>query len=208
MLIALLCILGFVFYVMNPDERVRVLRPVRAFGSAAGRTVVRAIAAGHVWVRAVRAHRPWAMATVAAAAALLVIALISQASLRHLADVRPEIERLIAAEARTVRAYDAAVAQFKLGALPAEALAQTINRRIVPELQAVRLRLMSLGDVPEAHAAVLSRAREYVRLRDESWRLRSQALQQRNMTALRKADTAERASLAAFAAVVAASRSL
>jgi hypothetical protein len=159
-------------------------------------------------VRAVGARERPALAALAGGVALAVVVAISQTSLRQLADVRPEIERLIAAEERTVRAYEAAVSQFKLGALSAEALAETINRRITPELQALRLRLMSIGDVREEHADVLSRAKEYVRLRDESWRLRSQALRQRSMGALKHADTAERTSRVAFEAVVEASKSL
>ena len=44
----------------------------------------------------------------------------------------------------------------------------------------------------------LASAEEYLRLRDESWRLRAAALHKSSMPALRKAETAERASLQAF----------
>jgi hypothetical protein len=60
------------------------------------------------------------------------------------------------------------------------------------------MRLMSISRVRGEQAVLLTKAKEYVQLRDESWRLRADALKRRNMAALRKADNAERASLAAL----------
>ena len=88
--------------------------------------------------------------------------------------------------------------QFKLGTLSAEALAQTIERKITPELAAAQARLKTLGRVPPEHQPLLASAEEYLRLRDESWRLRAAALHKSSMSALRKAEGAERASLEAF----------
>jgi hypothetical protein len=101
-------------------------------------------------------------------------------------------------EDRTSRAYKAAVDQFKLGAMTAEALAQVINRTIMPELQAARSRLKALAGVPPEHQPLVAHADEYLRLRDESWRLRADGLHQANMLTLRKAESAERQSLEAF----------
>ena len=88
--------------------------------------------------------------------------------------------------------------QFKLGTVNAEALAQVIERKITPELQAMQARFKDLGRVPPEHQPLLANAEEYLRLRDESWRLRAAALHKSSMPALRKAETAERASLKAF----------
>ena len=62
----------------------------------------------------------------------------------------------------------------------------------------MQARLKTLGRVPPEHQPLLASAEEYLRLRDESWRLRAAALHKSSMPALRKAETAERASLQAF----------
>ena len=131
-------------------------------------------------------------------AVTVVVAVASAVPLRGLADVRPEISRVIEVEGSTTSAYQTAVKQFKLGTLSAEALAQTIERTITPELQAAQARLKTLGRVPPEHQPLLASAEEYLRLRDESWRLRAAALHKSSMSALRKAEGAERASLEAF----------
>jgi membrane associated rhomboid family serine protease len=128
----------------------------------------------------------------------VIVAVASAVPLRGVTDVRPEISRLIAVEQRTASTYQSAVRQFKLGTLNAEALAQVIERKITPELHAMQARLKTLGRVPPEHQPLVASAEEYLRLRDESWRLRAAALHKSSMPALRKAETAERASLQAF----------
>jgi hypothetical protein len=198
MLVFLLVLGGFIYYIMTPEERLRVGRPMKAVAIFAARHGARAAVA---YVRAVRARKRWALGMPAAAAAIAIIILVSQTHMRQFIDVRPEVEHLVAAETRMSGTYAPAVEQFKLGAMSAEALAQLINRSIKPELQAARARLMAIDRVRAGHATLLTKAKEYVQLRDESWRLRAEALRKRNMTALRKADHAERASLAALSAL-------
>jgi hypothetical protein len=120
-------------------------------------------------------------------------------------DVRPEIERLVATEERTAGIYDRAVNQFRIGAMSAKALAQIIDRSIVPELRAARVRLDAVTGVPAQHQPLMASAEEYLRLRDESWRIRSEALHKASMGALKTADRTERASLEAFEKVKTAS---
>ena len=193
-----LIIVAFVLYVMNTEERARALRPL-ATGFRYGLWL-----AGHAAValrrfaRAVRARRPWALTVLGTSSAVVIVLLTHQLTLRTFTDVTPEIERLIAIEDRTARAYDAAVGQFKLGAISSEALVRMIERNVVPELQAVALRLKSLDRVAAEHKSLVARAEEYLQLRRESWRLRAEALQKRNMKTLKKADRLERASLEAF----------
>jgi hypothetical protein len=131
-------------------------------------------------------------------AVTLVVAVVSAVPLRGMADVRPEISRVLAVEESTASLYRGAVAQFKLGAVSADALAQVIERKITPELHAVQARLKTLGRVPPEHQPLVANAEEYLKLRDESWRLRAAALHKSSMPALRKAETAERASLEAL----------
>jgi membrane associated rhomboid family serine protease len=131
-------------------------------------------------------------------AVTIAVAIASAVPLRGVTDVRPEISRIIEVEASTVGVYQTAVKQFKLGAVNAEALAQLIERKITPQLQAMQARFKTLGRVPPEHQPLVANAEEYLRLRDESWRLRAAALHKSSMTALRKAESAERASLQAF----------
>jgi hypothetical protein len=131
-------------------------------------------------------------------ATTLVMVLIGSVALRGITDVRPELERLAATEERTATIYEKAVAQFKIGALSAKALAQVIDRSIVPELRAARARIEAITGVPRQHQTLIASAEEYLRLRDQSWRIRSEALHKASMGALRDADRIERDSLEAL----------
>jgi rhomboid protease GluP len=152
----------------------------------------------------ISARKPPVRRLAAAVGAVLVIAVMYALPLRGVADVRPEVERILAIEKRTAQAYQTAVDQFRLGAIPAERLAQLIDRTIVPELRAARARIAALTGVPARHRPVMAATEEYLRLRDECWRLRAEGLNRHNMLTLRHADSAERASLDAFEKVKAA----
>src|SRR4029079_13129380 len=52
--------------------------------------------------------------------------------------------------------------------------------------------------VPREQAPLVAAASEYCKLREESWRRRSEALHKRNMKMLRDAELSERAALDAF----------
>jgi membrane associated rhomboid family serine protease len=159
---------------------------------------------GAVLTRGVSASTPPVPRVALTMAVTVMVAVASAVPLRGLADVRPEISRVIAVEEGTTSAYQKAVKQFKLGTLNAEALAQIIERTITPELRAMQARLKTLGRVPPEHQPLVASAEEYLRLRDESWRLRAAALHKSSMAALRKAETAERTSLEAFERIRAA----
>ena len=120
------------------------------------------------------AHRLLGAVT-AATAALVVAAAIP---LRGIADIEPEIARVLEIEKRTVPEYRAAEARSmksRTGAT-ATALADLIDAKIMPELQAERDRLAALRGVPREQQHLIADADEYVRLRSESWRLRAQGL--------------------------------
>ena len=132
--------------------------------------------------------------TVAATAAIVVVLV---APLRGLDDVNAEIAEVIAVEDRTAHDYDAVLERANEGR-------STIRDRIVlidqirPQLQAQRERLESFHNVPREHQSLVVRAIEYLKTRDESWRLRQQALRTSNLQMLRQADTVERTSLDTF----------
>jgi hypothetical protein len=110
---------------------------------------------------------------IAAAAGAFVVAIA--VPVRGIADVKPEIERVVALEARTAGAYRATYERYSHGRITAEALARQIDA-IVPDLQAEDERLRSLDGVPQEHQGLVADAEEYLRLRIESWRLRAKAL--------------------------------
>jgi membrane associated rhomboid family serine protease len=112
----------------------------------------------------------------AAVAAAMVMAVVSAMPLRNIADVAPEITRVVATEERTATTFQAAFAAFKKGRISAEALAQLAERKILPELQAVDARLTALRNVPPEDQPLVDSAREYLRLRTKAWRVRADAI--------------------------------
>ena len=166
---------------------------------AAGRTglLVGAVIGG-ILSREIGERQPPPLRVGAVAAVAMIVAAVSAMPLRGITDVRPEMRRIVDIEGRTAHDYDLAATQFRLGAVNAKALAQLIDGKILPELRQARTRVKALVGVPPEHQPLVASAEEYLRLRDESWRLRSEALRKANMNTLRTADRAERDSLDAF----------
>src|SRR5260221_1632788 len=113
---------------------------------------------------------------VAIASAALVVALAFP--LRGIADVRPEIARIVELEDRTAGAYQTTYEKYVHGKVTGESLAQQIDRTILPDLQEEDGRVKALQRVPPEHQQLVADAEEYLRLRIESWRLRARALRQ------------------------------
>jgi hypothetical protein len=195
LIVALLVIAGFAFYVMTGEERDRVMRPVGVF---LHRAAILCLAGLRRLVIALLARNRWAFGGLAAAGVLVLAVGMHARHLQTFTDIRPELTRVVTIEEKTTQTYDAAVQQFKLGAMSADALSRVIRRRVLPELSGTRLRLKSLDRVPSAHQHQLAEADEYLQLRCESWRLRAEALEKRSMTALKKADQATLVSMKAF----------
>jgi hypothetical protein len=105
-----------------------------------------------------------------------VVVLASAITLRNIADVKPEIARVLAIEERTAAAYQSGSDAFRKGRLSADGLAQLAERTIVPELQAADARLKALTNVPPEHQPLVADAREYLRLRSAAWRAHAEAL--------------------------------
>jgi membrane associated rhomboid family serine protease len=135
-----------------------------------------------------------AMLTAATASIAIAVAL----PLRGVTDFRPQIAQIGAIEAQTTTAYDAAVAEFKLGRLPAKRLAQVIDRTILPELRSLKKRLAEVKGVPREQAPLVEAADTYLALREQSWRRRAEGLLRSNLGMLREAERTERAALEAF----------
>ena len=105
-------------------------------------------------------------------AAIAATALVAYAiPMRGIADVRPDISRIIALEDETAGTYESALERVNKGTMTADALAQFIDKKIVPELEAADAHLRSIRGVPPEHRQLVANADEYLQLRATSWRL-------------------------------------
>jgi hypothetical protein len=153
---------------------------------------------GLVVARGVGREKPAAGRAAWVMAAASVIVVLAAVPLVGIIDFRPEVARITAVEERTASAYDNAVANFRLGRIPAKGLIQLIDRTIIPELEAVRARVAGLRGVPQEQVPLVAAAQEYVQLRQASWRRRAEGLLKSNTNILRDAEVTERAALDAF----------
>jgi membrane associated rhomboid family serine protease len=153
---------------------------------------------GLVLARGVAQAKPPVRRLSFASAAALVLTIAAAVPVRGIADVRPELARVVEVEGKTAGAYQTAVDRFRKGRMSADALADVIDKTIVPELKTMRTRLAEVNGVPDQHQPLVAAADEYLKLRDESWRQRSAALRKSSLPGLREADKTERASLEAF----------
>jgi len=131
-------------------------------------------------------------------AATVAIVVASAVPLRGLVDVRPEIARIVASEDRMASTYEEQIKRFRNGKITADALAALIDRTMIPELQGSRARLKALDRVPQEHQPIVASADEYLRIREESWRVRAEGLRKSNMRKLGQAERVERVSLEAL----------
>jgi hypothetical protein len=131
---------------------------------------------GFLLATGARDHRPKlrriAILAIDTAALVAVLAV----PLRGMTDARPVVARVLEIEARTANAYDAAVAKFTTGKIPLATLVQMIDFGIRPELQEAAADLREVQRVPREQEPLVAAASEYLRLRTDSWRLRSDAL--------------------------------
>jgi membrane associated rhomboid family serine protease len=138
-----------------------------------------------------------AMATIVAVVGLYAATVLHRPP-NDAVNVRSEIERVIAVERRTADLYEKEVDRFRKGRSTVAALTQVIEKAIVPELHAEVVRLRALQDVPPEDQSLVGAAEKFLKLRDESWRLRAAALRTSDLPGLRKADIKEEASHEAF----------
>jgi len=133
--------------------------------------------------------------------ATVAIVVVLAAPLRGLADVRAEVARVKTSEERTARSYDEAIDRFKRGRMNAQELAKLADT-IVSEMQSLQTELASLDNVPTEHWPMLTKASEYLALRQTSWRLRAEGLRAGRPQTLQQADAAEHSALEALAGAV------
>jgi len=120
---------------------------------------------------------------VVATAATVVIASVE---IGNIADVKPELARVLELEHSTSATYDAGVDELKKGRISAAAVAELAEGTIVSELQEADGRLKALTNVPPEHQSAVADAREYLRLRSASWRARGIAIRRTHADVPRK----------------------
>lgn len=145
------------------------------------------LVSGTVLTKRVHLSTPPARRVAAVMAGAAALAVVLGVPLRGLTDIRPDIAGLVALEDRTAAAYNNAVERFRKGRVNAEALAELIGRAIVPQLEATEAHFNAIDRVPAVHQPLLADAREYLRLRTESWRLRADGLRKAPGTSGRQA---------------------
>jgi rhomboid protease GluP len=162
--------------------------------------VVVGLVSGLILAARVSAQKPPVRRVCATMAATIGLTVVFAAPLRGIADVTAEMARVIDLEARTAGAYDAQVERFRKGRLTADALAQ-IAEGIWAEFSATRANLAALTGVPIAQQHLVVDASQYLRLREESWRLRVEGLRAGRMQTLQHAGHVESEALRVFAKV-------
>jgi rhomboid protease GluP len=136
------------------------------------------------------AHKPPVPRLCMSMAATLAIIVIFAAPLRGMADVTREMARVIELETRTAAVYDAEVVQFRRGRHTAEKLADIANA-IAADVRAAQESLSALANVPPEHQPMVDDAMAFLRLREESWRLRVEGLRAGRMQTLQRAERVE-----------------
>ena len=137
-------------------------------------------------------RRVWA--TVGATAGIVILL---GAPLRGLDDASADVAAVIAVEGRTAHEYDAELERANDGRSSMRERIVLIDQ-IRPQLQALRARLESFDKVAREQQPLVASAIEFLKTRDESWRLRKEALRKSNLQILRQADSVERTSIDEF----------
>jgi len=156
------------------------------------------LAAGMVLARDVGERTPELRPIGLVMAVALVLCVAVARPVAGIVDVRPEIAKVVAIEETTAAQYRKAVDQFRRGTIKIEALSEMINTTIRPQLSSARQRVSTLDSALRSHREVVRHADEFLRLREESWRLRAEGLKKVSTAGLRDADRAEAASNDAF----------
>ncbi len=139
------------------------------------------------------APRPYAIGIAVSTAIGLAIAM----PLRGIVDVRSDLVELVANDDRETTVFRLRLDEFSKRRVPIDRrlLATLIERTFVPHLADARVHIDGLHATLTDQQRLMAAAAEYIRLREESWRLRVEGLRGGKMEVLREADRVEQASL-------------
>ena len=155
---------------------------------------------GLVVSRGVNTRRTPNVRMAATVATMSCIAIVTAVPLRGITDARRDIAAVVETERNTASAFRTALEDYTAGRMTDQALADVIDRVIVPEIRYVseRLSLVDRTTVPQDQLPLVTQAEQYLMLRAESWALRANALRSGKMSILWIADKKEAQSLEAF----------
>jgi membrane associated rhomboid family serine protease len=162
--------------------------------------------AGMILIAGATYRRPAMQRVFATVGATAGIVILLVAPLRGLDDARADVAAVIAVEGRTSQEYDAEIERANDGRSSMRERIVLIDQ-IRPQLQALRARLESFDRVAREQQPLVASAIEFLKTRDESWRLRKEALRKSNLQILRQADSVERISIDRFRKLKAAATS-
>jgi membrane associated rhomboid family serine protease len=124
-------------------------------------------------------------------AAASVLAIVAAVPLQGITDARPDVDRMRATDERTAALFRTAARQLALGRTNEKSLIELIEREIIPTLEREQAPLVATRIVPEDQKPLVAAAREYLRLRLESWHMRATAFRKGSLAMLRQADARE-----------------
>jgi rhomboid protease GluP len=126
----------------------------------------------------------------AAVAVVGAIALtLAACALPHgLPDIDREMQHFADVEKRCLNVYRTLVEQAQRGAVNDADVAEVIEREVLPPWVESRRRIEGLLGLPYGNQRFLSRLVEYVRCREESWRLRVEGLRKQDPATCKQAD--------------------
>jgi membrane associated rhomboid family serine protease len=156
------------------------------------------LAAGLVIAHGVDVEKPGPRRPAGILAAAVVIVAFIVLPYRGTIDARPEILRIADVETTTASAYAKAADSFTNGRTTSKALAQLIEKTIIPALEAERARIEALRGVPHEQAPLVADARRYFELRVAAWHQRASGLSGANMKVIKDANLLERSALDAY----------
>jgi rhomboid protease GluP len=160
--------------------------PAAAAAAAAGGAI-----SGLLMAKGAVDHKPAARRVALLVVDTVALIVLFAVPLRGMADVKPEIRRLLAIEEQATRRFDAALDRFRNKPIPTAELAQLIDLTILPDIRSARHDLAALERVPRDHQRLVAAADQYLRLCDETWRLRSEGLRTSRMRLLQDAGRKE-----------------
>jgi hypothetical protein len=149
---------------------------------------VAGVASGLVLATGLGLHtpRPRQVATVAGLAAVVVAVLA--VPVRGMADVAAEVRVVADVEERTSAVYSEAVERFRRGRMDTSDLRTLIEESVLPEIERARARVGGVSRVPAGQQALVDGAATYLRLREESWRVRADGLGHGDYATIAEAD--------------------
>jgi hypothetical protein len=103
-------------------------------------------------------------------------------------DVNSELQRIAEREEDVWDRYEASVREAERGAMSEADLAATVERDILPDLVEIRRRIEGIIDTPHVRHAQLLRLTEYMKMREESLKLRVEAIREQDMGKLERAE--------------------